>query len=79
MATKEELSEEINEALGTDLEFDRMLVEDLEHFRELAAEGKLAEPQLKQFVKTNGQQATDSLIEEAVENWYPGKYAGKIL
>ena len=75
MADKERLSQEVNEVLGTDLEFDRMLKDDLELLHELATDGQLAEPQLKQYAKKYGKEKLDEEIDE----WYPGKFAMQIL
>lgn len=75
MPTKEQLSEEVNEALGTDMEFDRMLEEDLKLLHELVMEGALVEPQAKQFAKKHSKEKLDEEIDE----WYPGKIASKLL
>lgn len=75
MADKDQLSEEVNEALGTDMEFDRMLKDDLELLHELATDGQLAEPQLKQYAKKHGK----SKLEQEIDEWYPGKFAATLL
>lgn len=75
MPNKEQLSEEVNEVLGTDMEFDRLLEEDLELFHELVLSGNLTEPLAKQYVKEHSKEKLDEEIDE----WYPGKFAGKIL
>lgn len=75
MATKEQLSEEVNEVLGTDMEFDRLLEDDLNLLHELVVDGSLAEPQVKQFIKQNSKEKLDDEIDE----WYPGKFAGNLL
>lgn len=75
MATKEELAKEANEILGTDMEFQRMKLSDLELFVELLDEGALIEPQVKHTVAKHGKKR----VEEQVDNWYPGKYATRVL
>lgn len=75
MPTKEQLSEEVNEVLGTDMEFDRMLEDDLTLLHTLVMEGELAEPQAKQYAKRHGKEKLD----DEIDSWYPGKFAGKIL
>lgn len=75
MATKEELSDEINEVLGTQMEWDRMLQEELEHLHVLVHEGALAEPQAKQMAKKHGKEK----VEREVDEWYPGKMVSKII
>lgn len=75
MPTKEELSHEINEALGTEIEWDRLLEEDIRLLHELVEDGDLVEPLLKQYVKEHGKQALDNQID----SWYPGKFARALL
>lgn len=75
MATKEEISEEINEILGTEIEWKGMKKEELELFYELIDNGALLEPQAKHIAKNQGKQKVD----EKVDEWYPGKYAGRML
>lgn len=69
------MSEEINEILGTQMEWDRMLQEDLELLHELVECGALAEPMAKQYVKKNGSEK----FEESVDNWRPGDILTKVL
>lgn len=75
MADKQQLSEEVNEALGTDMEFDRMLKDELELLHELATDGQLAEPQLKQYAKVYGKEKLD----QEIDDWHPGKFAMQLL
>ena len=75
MADKQQLSEEVNEALGTDMEFDRMLKDELKLLHELATNGELAEPQIKNYVKKYSKEKLDEEIDE----WYPGKIAAQLL
>ena len=75
MVQKSELSDEINEILGTELEFERMKKAELKLFLQLLEEGTLLDQQVKYIGKKYGQQKLD----ETVENWYPGKYAGKLM
>lgn len=69
------MSQEVNEILGTDMEFERMLADDLELLHELVTNGMLAEPQVKQYVRKNSKKKLD----EQIDDWYPGKYAGRLL
>lgn len=75
MVTKEQLSDQINEILDTDLDFEQMPKEDLELFHELLDEGALLQPQMKHLVKEHGK----GKLEEQVDEWYPGKYARLVL
>ena len=75
MATKEELSEEINEVLEMNVEWDRLLEDDLELFHELVVSGDLMEPMAKQMAKQKGKEK----VEEEIDEWHLGKYAGKVL
>lgn len=75
MPTKEKLAEEVNEILGTEMEWDRLLQDDLELFHSLVKDGALAEPQAKQYAKKHGKKKLD----EEIDSWYPGKIAGKLL
>jgi len=75
MATKEELSEEVNSMLGTDMEFDRMTADELENFRDLLDEGLLIEPQVKHVVSKHGRDKLD----EVVKDWEPGQLLLRLL
>lgn len=75
MATKDELSQQLNEILGTDLSFERMKKEDLETLVGLADGGSLLEPQLKHVVSKYGKDKLDDQIDD----WYPGKIAARLL
>ena len=75
MVTKEELSKELNEMLGTNVEWNRLLEDDLKHIHMLVEDGTLAEPIIKQYVKKHGK----SQLERQVDGWYPGKFAGSLL
>lgn len=75
MPPKEELSEELNEILGTDVDFSRMYKEDLEQLHKLADEGHLVEPMLKHIGKKHGK----NKLEEVVDDWYPAKYLMRMI
>lgn len=75
MPTKEELSQEINMILDTDLDFSQMPKDDLRLFHDLAADGSLLEPQIKHLAKEQGKDT----VEEQIDDWYPGKIAGKLI
>lgn len=75
MPTKEQLAEEVNEILGTELGFEKMRKDDLALLAQLADQGALIEPQMKHMAKKKGNEK----LEEQIDGWYPGKYAGKVL
>lgn len=75
MPTKEAMSQEINEMLGTNIEWDRLLEDDLEHFYELVETGALIEPLGKQFAKEQGKEK----LEEEIDDWRPGKILQRVL
>lgn len=75
MTTKQDLSDELNQMLGTDMDFSRMKKDDLELLVELADEGALLEPLAKYQVKEHGKQK----FEEEVDNWHAGKFVTKLL
>lgn len=75
MASKEEIAEQLNDQLDTDMEWDRMLKDDLELLLHLVESGALAEPIIKSMVKDKGRKQVDQMIDE----WYPGKYARRIM
>lgn len=75
MATKEELSEELNQILGTELSFKRMTKDDLELLVELADDGSLIEPQVKHVVSKHGKQT----LENQIDDWRPGKIVARLL
>lgn len=75
MPTKEDLSEEINDALGTDIEWQRLLEEDLEHLHGLVMNGDLMEPVTKQYIKEHGK----ARFEKEVDEWHPGKILGRMV
>ena len=75
MPTKDQLSEEVNNMLGTEMEWDRLLEEDLRQFHEMLESGSLADPVIKQFVKKHGKEQ----LEKQVDEWYPGKFALELI
>lgn len=75
MPTKEQMSDEINNALGTELDFSRMKKEDLEHLRMLLEDGTVIEALIKGYIKEYG----TSKLEEEIDNWTPGQYAIRLL
>lgn len=74
MPTKGQLSEQLNEIFDLDLDWDEMKKEDLELLIELADGGELLEPLAKHQVQKHGKQK----VEQLVDDWYPGKYAGTL-
>jgi len=75
MATKAELQEEVNDMLGTNMEFSKMRSDDLELLRDLIDEGALLEPQLKHVAKEHGKSA----LEQQIDDWRPGQVIGRLL
>jgi hypothetical protein len=75
MPPKEQLSEEINNVLGTEMDFSRMTKEDLELLHDLILEGVLIEPLIKQVAKDHGKDKLD----EVIDDYYVGKYAMRLL
>lgn len=75
MPTKEQLEEELNETLGTDIEWSRLKKDDLQLLVDSAGTGRLMEPLAKEFVKDKGKDK----LEEEVDGWHLGKYAMRLL
>lgn len=75
MVTKEEKSDRINEILKTDIEWDRLLGEDLDEFMELVETGELANREVKYIAKELGKEELDSVVD----NWSPGQLLTKVL
>lgn len=75
MPTKAQLEDQLNEMLDLDAEWSKMKKDDLEHLLELVESGALIEPMAKYHIKEHGKKAWD----EKVDEWYPGKYAMKVL
>ena len=75
MPTKDQLSDDINEILGTNLDFSRMPKSDLKLFHELVHDGDLVEPLAKQVAKEKGQ----ATLEDKVDGYYVGKYISKLV
>lgn len=75
MATKKEISEEINAMLGTDIDWSRLLEDDLKEFQTLLMGRDLLEILFKKQAKDMTQKELERLVDE----WYPGKYARLVL
>lgn len=75
MVTKSELSEEINEKLGVDLEWEKMKKDDLESFLEMIENGSMMESMAKHYLKEKGEEK----LEEKVDEWHPGKIAMRLM
>lgn len=75
MASKQEIEEEINEKLDTDLEWSRMTKDDLVDLVEMIDDMTLLEKLLKLSAKDVSKKQMDKLVE----SWYPGKYAKGVL
>lgn len=75
MPTKEQLEEEVNSKLGTDMEWSQMKKDELEHLNTLIDKGLLLEPMAKHVAADKASDFTESQIQ----NWEPGKLATKLL
>lgn len=75
MATKKDVSEEINNSLNTEIEWHKLSEEDLEKFKELLDGGYMMEKTAKHYIKINGKDA----FEKEVDDWYPGKFASLLM
>lgn len=74
MPTKEQLEEEINNKLDTQLEWSQMKKDELELFNELLDDGALLEPMAKHIAADKGK----DFVEKQVDDWHPGKFLGAI-
>lgn len=75
MDTKEDMAEELNEILGTSIEWDKLNKDDLELLLELTQDGELIEPMAKHIVSEKGQEALD----EKVKDWKPGSILARLM
>lgn len=75
MATKGELSEELNQKLNTDVEWEKLTKDDLENFKGMVESGELAEALLKHYAKNEGKEKMESVIDD----WEPGKIAMRLI
>jgi len=75
MATKADLSGEVNEILGTDIQWDEMKKDDLKTFHMLVKEGHLLEPVAKHMAKEHGKDKLD----RAVDEWRPGTIVSRLI
>lgn len=74
MPTKEQLQEELNSKLDTDFEWSQMKKDELELLNELIDEGALLEPMAKHIAADKGKE----VVEDQIQDWYPGKILGAI-
>jgi len=75
METKEDISQRLNEILGTEMEWQKMNKDDLELLLELVERGDLIEPIGKHIVSEKGQDALD----EKVKSWEPGSIIARLM
>lgn len=75
MPTKEQLSEDLNEMLDVDISWEKMDKEDLQLMIELVDDGALLESMAKYQAQKYGKEK----VENIVDDWYPGKYAGGVI
>jgi len=75
MATKGELSDELNQMLDTSIDWSELKKDDLELLIELVDEGHLLEPMAKQLVSSKGQE----YLDEKVEEWEAGDLLRRVI
>lgn len=75
MATKADLSREINEKLDTNLGFEEMKKDDLELLNELIDGGHLIESLARHLAKEKGSEQYKELVDE----WKPGQILAKVI
>lgn len=75
MATKAEVSEEINETLGTNIDWSRLYEDDIRLLNDMVQKGDLIEPMAKQMAKKHGKKRLDDKIDE----WRPGMVIERLL
>lgn len=75
METKEDISQELNEILGTQMEWEKMKKDDLELLLELVQEGALMEPMAKHIASEKGQE----VLDEKVKSWEPGSIIARLM
>lgn len=75
MPEKAKLEEEVNEVLGTEIEWSRLTKDELELFHALVHEGDLIEPMAKYQAKEYSKEKLD----EKVDEWKPGQVIGGLM
>lgn len=75
METKKDISDRLNEILGTQMEWEQMKKEDLELLLELVEEGALMEPMAKHIASEKGQ----DVLDEKVKSWEPGTILARLM
>ena len=75
MATKEEISDDINRRLDTDISWEELKKEDLEKLVEMLETTELME----KVVKLKGKDLSKEQLDRLVDSWFPGKYAKRML
>lgn len=75
MATKQEISEELNNRLDTDLDWDEMKKDDLEEILFMMETDEFIQKILKWKAKDMGAKS----LEDKIDEWYPFKYARAVL
>lgn len=75
MATKEEMAEDLNSKLDTDLKWDKMLKEDLEKMTELVNSDEF----IYKLAKDKASEKATEEVEKAVDSWEPGKVVTELV
>lgn len=63
MVTKDELSHELNQKLGTDYEWEKMKKDELSELNEMVDDGELLEKLGRHIVKEHGKEHLENLVE----------------
>lgn len=75
MRTKDEIADDINDKLGTEIDWSQLRKDDLKHFEEMIESGVLIEALGKSFVK----EKSSEKVEETIEDWEPGQIVAKLI
>lgn len=75
MPTKSEISDELNDRLNTDIEWEQLKKDDLEQIQYMIESGKMVERILKTIASDKGKKA----VEAGVENWKPGMLIKRLI
>lgn len=73
--TKDELSQELNETLGMNVDWSRLTKDELIEFKSLVDSGKILEQVTENMVKEKGKQKA----EETIDSWEPGAVLKRII
>lgn len=66
--------DEINEALGTDIDWEWMDEDELEELKEDIDSGEVLQSLITHMIKQESKEKVDQVIDKAADGYYPGKY-----